>query len=352
MTSADPALTPAEAAEILALRKAEITPLVLPARAPGQPPMVVLLAGQPGAGKSTNQKLVQAALGADSTASYDFDDDPAAHPRYDAIMRANGVNGNDIVDRSLPPELRGQLLDHLRSDPQYDVVASAPMQSEDAAKAWIDGFRDAGYRVTVVYVATNEAESTLGVANRYQQAKDDTGVGRWVKEEHHNHAYRGVPDAAHALESQGYVDDIYVVDRNGNVLWENHREADGTMEKPPGARDTIIAERNRPPTPAEHQRFVETALPLRQRGDDLEPPVDEMVRSAMRKQIERPAAAPTSHEPAPENRLDQRLIDLQRLTSSGIAPPHTMRPPSSTQPVRGSGGGHSGRSPSGESLDR
>jgi hypothetical protein len=263
-------------------------------------------------------------------------------------MRAHGIEGNRIVDESLPPDLRRRCLDHLRAgESQYDVVASAPLQSEDAAKQWVDGFRDAGYRVAVVYVATNEANSLLGVANRYQQARDDTGTGRWVQPGHHDHAYRRVPDAAHALESQGYVDDIYVVDRNGQVLFENHRGPDGIMQNPPGARAAIVAERNRPPTPAERDQFLATARPLRQR-DPAQPPleeaVDDAVRDAMRREAQRGGPEPSPSPPP--NLLDQNLADLQRITGSGIAPAHAITPPtSSTSSPRESTGSHPGRTP-------
>jgi hypothetical protein len=318
MTATDPQLSPAEAQAVIARRVAQLTPAEPPDRAPGVQPVVVLIGGQPAAGKTTIQELIHAALDADRTASYDFDDDAPAHPRYDAIVRAHGVDGHRIVDESLPPELG-----------RRDAVVSAPLQSEEAAKAWIDGFRDRGYRVTVVYVATNEANSLLGLANRYQQAKDDTGIGRWVKPGHHDHAYRGVPDAAHALESQGYVDDIYVVDRDGQVLFENHRDPDGSMQRPPGARDAIVAERNRPPTPAERERFLATARPLRQRDPALPPleeAVDDTVRDAMRREAMRGAPVAGDREPQAGNRLDQRLVEAQRITSSGIASAHSITP--------------------------
>jgi pantothenate kinase-related protein Tda10 len=132
--TADPTLTQVESDQVIARRLAQITPRQRPSRAPGERPFAVLIGGQPAAGKTTLQELIQAALDADRTAVYDFDDDSLAHPRYDAIMRANGINGNDVVAGSLPPELRGRCLDHLRAG-QYDVVASAPLQSEDAARA-------------------------------------------------------------------------------------------------------------------------------------------------------------------------------------------------------------------------
>lgn len=344
---ADAVLTPAEAEAVVARRLAQITPRLLPARAAGERPILVVIAGQPAAGKSTVQELVQIALDADRIASYDRDDDPAAHPRYDAIMRANGVHGNDLVAAGLPPDLRDRCLDELRSQ-RYDVLASSPLQSEAAAAYWVDGFRPAGYRIAVVYIATNEANSLLGMADRYQQAKDTVGVGRLLEKVLHDRPYAGMPDAAHALEVQGHVDDIYVVDRDGNVLYENHRDDAGVMHPPHGARDMIVAERNRPPTPAEHQRFLATAVPLLERGHELEPEVLDLVQVAMRKQNERPGVQSLTREATPALRLDQRLVDLQRITSSGIAPPRPVPSPGPAQ----SAGGHLGRASSGESLER
>jgi hypothetical protein len=121
-------------------------------------------------------------LGVDRVAVYDLDDNAAAHPRYDAIMRARGIRGHDAVTQNLPPNLGLRCLEHVRGgDPKYDVVASAPLHLEDGTKIWVDGFRARGYRVALVYVTTNEANSLLGcLANRYQQARDDAGIGRWV----------------------------------------------------------------------------------------------------------------------------------------------------------------------------
>ncbi|QNE22373.1 hypothetical protein F1D05_36355 [Kribbella qitaiheensis] len=345
--TADAVLTPAEAEAVVARRLAQITPRQLPARAVGERPILVLIGGQPAAGKSTVQGLVQVALDADRIASYDRDDDPAAHPRYDAIMRANGVQGNDLVAGGLPADLRDRCLDELRSQ-RYDVIASSPLQSEATAGYWVDGFGPAGYRIAVVYIATNEANSLLGMADRYQRAKDTVGVGRWLEPVLHDRAYAGMPDAAHALETQGRVDDIYVVDRDGNVLYENHRVDGGVMQPPHGARDMIVAERNRPPTPAEHQRFLATALPLVRRGHELEPVVYDLVQVAMRKQHERPGIQSLTRAVAPGHRLDQRLVDLQRITGSGVAPPRPIPSPGPAQSARG----HLGRTSSGESLDR
>ncbi|MEU4195716.1 zeta toxin family protein [Kribbella sp. NPDC026611] len=341
----DLALTPAESIRLVARRIAQIMPLRRPERAPGVPALAVVIGGQPGAAKSTIQYRVQAALGEDTAASYEADDDPDVHPRYQAATRDGGMEAHGEVVRSLPPDLSERCLDSLlTADPPYDVVTSAWLEAAERAEQTLAPFRDAGHRVVVVYVATNEADSMLAIADRYQRAKDAAGSGRWVDPRTHDAVYPRVPDAAHAVETLGYADDVYVVDRAGNVLYENHRRADGALERDPGVREAIIAERNRPPTPDEQRHFVETARSLRQR-DDLEPAVDDLVRAAMRAQVDRPAVQPAA-EPDSSTRLDARLAALRHVTGAGIAPP------GGTSAGDGSRRTDKGRRPPGQQLDR
>ncbi|WP_410792866.1 zeta toxin family protein [Kribbella sp. C-35] len=347
----DLTLTPAESEQLIDRRIEEIMPSRRPIRGPGIQPLAVVIGGQPGAAKSTIQDRVHAALGVDTTATYEADDDAQAHPRFDEATRDGGMDAHGEVVQSLPEDLSQRCLDSLlTADPPYDVVTSAWLETPERAQQTTEPFRNAGHRVVAVYVATNEADSLLAIADRYQQAKDAAGNGRWVDPRMHNAVYQRVPDAAHAVETMGYADDIYVVDRSGNVLYENHRRADGSLEREPGAREAIVAERNRPPTPAEQQRFVGTARALRQRGDELEPAVDDLVREAMRKQVERPAALPSQAVPDPARQLDVRLAELQRVTGAGLAPAGDIRASD------GAGNGvrrpDGGRASPGPSVDR
>ncbi|TCC31320.1 zeta toxin family protein [Kribbella sindirgiensis] len=309
-----------EAKAVLARRMAEITPPEPPVRLPGQRPLVVLLGGPPGSGKSTTQWLLQASLGANSVAVYDLDDDITAHPRYDAIMRARGMRGADDIAINLPRGMMVRCLEHLRhGEPQYDVIASAPLHRVPLATNWVDGFRRENYRVALAYVVTHDANCQLGRAARYQQALDDTGIGRWVRPELGAQAFRLVPDTAQELECLSYVDDLYVVDRDGYVLYENHRTAEGLLPEPWLVKESILAERNRPPTAAEHEQFLATAVPLLERGDALAAPVIGEVRAAMDKHEAR--GAPRPRELVLPGRLDQRVSDLRRITGAGIAAP-------------------------------
>lgn len=339
-------LSPGEAQAVIARRQAQITPEEPPARLRGQRPLVVLIGGPPGSGKSTTQWILQAALGPRSVAVYDFDDDITAHPRYDAIMRARGIRGAHDIAENLPPGLMKLCLDHLRrGEPQYDVIASAPLHRVPLATNWVDGFRAVGYRVALVYVVTHEATCRLGRTSRYQRARDDTGIGRWVRPDLGDLGYRLVPDTARQLEALSYVDHLYLVDRDAYVFYENHRGDDALMPEPWRSKEEIFAERNRPPTPAEHEQFLATAVPLLDRGDELAGPVIGEVQAAMAQHKARGAPQPLTRE----RRLDQRVSDLRRITGSGLAVPSAIVAPDASG---GSRGPSSVRSDAGRTLDR
>jgi hypothetical protein len=310
--TADPALTPAEAQQAYVDRFAQLTPRNPPTREPGERPRAMLLGGQPAAWKSTTQRLVYLALGGDQVASYDSDDNAAVHPRFDAIMREQGTEAFHVIYEALPEDLHDKSLDHLRAgDPKYDVVASHPLTREEWAKEWVQGFNQNDYRVSVAYIATNDANSMLGLVDRYQGARDNEGGGRWLDPDLHDTFYREMPATAQALESEGLVDDIYVVNRDGYVIYENHRDADGNWEHEPGVGQAIQDERDRPPTPEAREYFDRTADRLLNGRDPSLPPLEDKVRQtveeAVRREHARPASQPDTRGRGASDRIDRRL---------------------------------------------
>ncbi|NYH53006.1 hypothetical protein HNR06_002595 [Nocardiopsis arvandica] len=252
------------------------------------------------------------ALGEQPVATYDGDDNAEIHPRYAEIMRDNGLQGQAAVERRLPPDLHEELIGHLRGDmggPRYDVVASHPFGQQEHADYWLDAFRDRGYETTAVFVATHESNSMLGIAHRYQKDRNDPtkGYGRWVDPRLHDAAYTNSPHVAHHLESTGKVDHIYVTDRNGEVLHENHRDPDGSMQNGLGARKAITEERGRTPTPQETARFDSTVAYMRSTDPAVRAePVEDMVTMTVDYAVQdhqdlrrrgTPVAAPTASGP-------------------------------------------------------
>ncbi|MEU3024334.1 zeta toxin family protein [Nocardiopsis alba] len=234
----------------------DITPLERPDRGAYDRPRAIILGGQPGVGKSTTQDDLVDGLGRSSTASYDGDDNSKFHPFFKEIARSSRFEGYDLAGQMLPANMHRRCMDHLRAgSPKYDVVASHPLGRKEWAESWVRGFSDEGYHTSVAFVASHESNSLLGIADRYQTSRDERGYGRWVGRRWHDDFYRNIPEVAHDLESRGLVDSIYVTNRDGRILYENHRGSDGRMRDPLGARDTIKAERDRQPTAEETERF-------------------------------------------------------------------------------------------------
>jgi hypothetical protein len=315
----DAALTTAEREMAFAKRLAQLTPRNHPDRGPGVRPLAVLFGGQPATGKTTMQRAVHAALGADRIVLYDGDESLAVHPRYDELRREYGLKGlemaGDALENGSNDELHRASLAYLcEGDPRYDLLVSHPLARLKWARRWASDFRELDYRFSIVYIATNHANSTLSLAERHQNAVDTEGDGGWFDPELHDEFYNELPDTAQVLESEQLVDDIYVVDRDGNVLYENHRNADGHWEQEPAVEQAILDERDRPPTPAAHEYLRQTVDRLLDNRDPSLPPLELKVREAIERaahrENERPAPEPSTRGHDKSQRIEARLAAI------------------------------------------
>lgn len=259
-------LSPREHALLLERRLASLTPFEEPRREPGRRPQAVFLAGQPGAGKTSLQESVREVLGAATTVVYQRDDNAEAHPAYAEIFEHDPFGALPEAARYLAPDLEERCLEHLWSGP-YDTVVVDPLGDRADAAALLGGFAAAGYRVVVAFVAAHGSQSLLGIADRFQSGLDHEGIGRWAGFEEHQRIYGALPGVAHHLEAGAHAEAVYVVDRRGGIVHENHRPADGAFEGPPTAGEAIRARRARPPTAEEAEHFTDRLARLRSRSE-------------------------------------------------------------------------------------
>jgi hypothetical protein len=285
-------LTPAEREQAFARRVDQLTPRIAPIRAPGERPLAIVVGGQIAAGKSTVQGLIHAALGPDRVASYDSDENIRVHP----------------------------------------VTSSHHLAREEWAKGWIQGFSRRDYRTGAVYVATNDADSASSLIDRCQGLRD-SGEGFGEAElgdtlDIHDAFYHEAPATAQVLESEGFVDDVYVVNRDGYVVYENHRDAAGNWEREPAVGQAIVDERGRPPTPGTRAQFGGTVGRLLHGRASL-PPLEADVRRALAEAVRREAARPQPRPDArvfgPGDRIDARLaLIAQRGTDPATWHAHRL----------------------------
>ncbi|WP_306365831.1 zeta toxin family protein [Nocardiopsis sp. CC223A] len=205
-------------------------------------PRLLLFGGQPGSGKSTLQRLLLPVL-PEGTVSYDGDDLMRLSPDYERAMLRDDRAASRAVAAQVGV-LHASAMEHIRSG-RVDVLCSHPLGRADWAAEWVRGFREAGYRVEVAFLAVHASVSRFAIVDRYQRSREQQGFGRWLPEHLHDRFYQGVPNTVEFLETHRLVDSLYVLSREGEVLYANHLDADGDWRAEPFGRIALEAQRGR-----------------------------------------------------------------------------------------------------------
>ncbi|MGW9554411.1 zeta toxin family protein [Nocardiopsis sp. NPDC055551] len=208
---------------------------------PREHPRLLLFGGQPGSGKSTLQRLLLPVL-PEGTVGYDGDDLLRLSPDYEWAMSADDKVASNSVSKQVGA-LHRRAMEHVRRG-RYDVVCSHPLGRADWAASWVSGFKEAGYRVEVAFVATHSSNSGFAIVDRHARATRDQGFGRWLPKIHHDRFYLGVPNSIEFLETHRLVDSMYVMSREGEVLYADHQDG-GEWYREPFGRIALEAERGR-----------------------------------------------------------------------------------------------------------
>ncbi|MEU9057185.1 zeta toxin family protein [Streptomyces sp. NPDC048384] len=131
-----------------------------------QQPVAVVVAGQPGAGKTQIADLVQAALNRRGGAvRIGRDLYKPLHRHYAGALAADVRTAGALVR---PDTARWQVAveAHVR-DRHFDAVVESALADPDDFRASSAAYRAAGHRIEVVAVATPEALSQLGILDRF-----------------------------------------------------------------------------------------------------------------------------------------------------------------------------------------
>ncbi|MFZ3573737.1 zeta toxin family protein [Streptomyces sp. BH097] len=239
MSTAPLPLPAAAHREVLAER---ILPRSLQGAMPQRRPVAVVVAGQPGAGKTTLADLLHAALdrrGGAVRVSRDLY--KSAHDAYPELLAADVRTAGSRVRPDTQAWQRA--VEEAARQGRFDVVVESALADPDEFREQATALRAAGYRIEVVALAIPEAVSQLGVLDRYLRAADENR--RFVAWENHDTCAAGMLRTLDVIEREQLADRICVVRRGAVPLYDNER-TDGAWQRAPRAVQVVADERARP----------------------------------------------------------------------------------------------------------
>ncbi|WP_316959639.1 zeta toxin family protein [Streptomyces sp. TRM68367] len=237
--------------EILA---SQILPTWTKDAVPQEQPVVVLVAGPPGSGKSTLCELLLAVLNRRGGAVLIGRDlYKAAHPEYGSLIQSDDRTAGVRVR---PDVLRWQAeVEEYVRQRRFDAVLETPRADPEDARVTTRAYRAAGYRVEVVALATAEAETQLSALDRYLTQVSEDGAGRYVSWDNSDQCSRNLPTFLEVIEAEHLADRAMVARRDLHVLYDNELTENGSWRDTPGAPQALTAEWARWWTAPETWRF-------------------------------------------------------------------------------------------------
>ncbi|MEU3017063.1 zeta toxin family protein [Nocardiopsis sp. NPDC007018] len=236
--------------ELHAIFEEEVAPFVFRNHQPTEHPELVLLGAQPAAGKSRAQANIArehpqiVPLTGDALRRF--------HPHYDDLMEHDPLAMPNATAQASGAWV-GMSIDHARQH-GYSLLLEGTFRDPDMTMGTAREFAESGYRVHVVALGVNERVSRLDSVNRY--LSPGSGANRWTPATAHDLGYRMSPHTIQAAEESPHVHRVTVTDRTGQVLFTNTRTPDGDWDGPTGARNALLAARDRPLPTDEARRWL------------------------------------------------------------------------------------------------
>ncbi|WP_432826398.1 zeta toxin family protein [Dactylosporangium sp. CA-092794] len=284
----------------------EIVPRYLDRAVPQQRPVVVIVGGQTGAGKSAVTKMVERAMGErGSFAKINMDDYNPWHPRFTQWQREDEAAASARVRPD--GDRWWEKAQQYAIDNRFNVVLESAMRSPAEFEEIAERFRGADYHVEAAVVAVSPATSRLGILSRYQDELEATGRGRYIEPAVHDECLDGVARGAAAVDTGRLAHTAFAFRRSGEVVYANQIGPDGAWKAPAGFATAIEQEQRRPWTDAERAWYRRETSSLRDR-------VDPAHRSEL-DAIDR-VAEPNLADPEEPQAFDAAAERLQRARAS------------------------------------
>lgn len=184
-------------------------------------PKAVVLAGQPGAGKSKVSGALLREFDGD-VVLVDPDELRRTHSEFVNLSQQHPYTwaGHTHEDASQwAKELRSAAIDGRRN-----LILDTTLGNGDSAVTLIKDLQARGYDVEIRGVVAHRLESELGVDARFAGSLDSAGFGRYVPEDVRKHVYDALPGNLDKVHTETGIQ-IRLYGREGAQVYDSHSDA-------------------------------------------------------------------------------------------------------------------------------
>lgn len=232
---------------------------------PTENPKVVLLGGQPGAGKSGLENMVNIKK---NYVSISGDDYREYHPRFKEINLEYGREASKYTQQ-WAAEITEKLIKELRKE-KYNLIIEGTLRTAELPLKEANAFKKAGYNVELNVVVVKPEKSRLGTLERYEAMLKQGKVPRMTPKEHHDLVVNNIGNNLEIIYNSKSFDNIKLFDRENNLLY-NYKESPNVNPK-----DILNKEFNRVWKKGEIEEFKEKWENLIKIMESRKAPIEEI----------------------------------------------------------------------------
>lgn len=247
---------------------------------PAERPRLILLGGQPGAGKTAVLIASHAELEqSGSTIRIVGDDLRSYHPQFLSFQRQNPETASQFTQADA-----GRWTEKLlaaAAERKVNIVFETTMRTPENVARIIGTARDAGYEVEIRAVAVNPRLSWQGNHYRFEEMLRLSDAARIPPQHIHDAAVDGLRVSLEKIESERLVDRVQLRTRGGAILYDNEMRQ-GEWSHRPGGRQALEAEQSRSMSRSELQRFADDWSYVLSRMEERRAPADRIAEVSTR----------------------------------------------------------------------
>lgn len=230
-----------------------IKPFVFEGHHPSETPRLVLLGGQPAAGKSQAVAGLREHYAGEDLVAVTGDEFRKFHPDYRRLLEDDPLGLPNAISPDTAGWVRG-CIDYALEN-QYSLLLENTFGNADVVADTARRFAAAGYQTEVAVVAVRPETSRLDSLARYLEPRG-SDPPRWTPLGAHDKAVENLPSAVARLEQVPEVDRITMWNRSGEALFTNERGPDRQWQHHGSASERLLAEHARPLEPEQARNWL------------------------------------------------------------------------------------------------